>query len=122
MHAQGFGGRPADFPRAVQLYQRAARAGDAPAQNNIGELYETGRGVAPDPSQASDWYRQAAAAGFAPAQFNLGRLYTAGTGVPKDLAEARRLLEQAERGGVASARQLLNWIEKENATKENSAR
>jgi TPR repeat protein len=93
------------------------RAADAAAQNNVGELYETGRGVAPDLKQALDWYRKAAEAGFAPGQFNLGRLYAAGTGTPKDYAEARKWLEQAERGGVATARTLLDWMEKNPETK-----
>ena len=93
------------------------RAGDASAQNNAGELYETGRGTQPDPKQALEWYRKAAEAGFAPAQFNLGRLYAAGTGVPPDFGEARQWLEKAEREGIAAARQLLNWMDKENPGK-----
>ena len=116
MYAQGVGGR-SDPVRAARLYLQAARAGDASAQNNAGELYETGRGTQPDPKQALEWYRKAAEAGFAPGQFNLGRLYAAGTGVPRDFAEARKWLEQAEQGGIASARELLNWMDKENPEK-----
>jgi TPR repeat protein len=112
MYAQGTGGRAADPARAVRLYQQAARAGNAAAQNNVGELYETGRGLAADLKLALDWYRKAAEAGFAPAQFNLGRLYAAGTGIAKDYAEARKWLEQAERGGVTAARTLLDWMDK----------
>ncbi len=116
MYAQGVGGK-ADPARAARLYLQAARAGDATAQNNVGELFETGRGVKPDPKQALDWYRKATETGFAPAQFNLGRLYAAGTGVPRDFAEARKWLEKAERGGIAAARQLMDWMEKENVVK-----
>lgn len=116
MYAQGVGGK-ADPARAARLYLQAARAGDATAQNNAGELYETGRGVKPDPKLALDWYRKAAEAGFAPAQFNLGRLYAAGTGTPRDFAEARKWLQQAERGGIVAARQLMDWMDKENPTK-----
>lgn len=117
MTMQGTGGTAADPARAARLYQQAARAGDAAAQNNVGELYETGRGVAADMTQARDWYRKAAEAGFAPAQFNLGRLYAAGTGVPKDYAEARKWLEQAERRGVATARKLLDWMDQNSDEK-----
>lgn len=116
MYAQGVGGK-VDLARAVRLYLQAARAGDATAQNNAGELYETGRGVKPDAKLALDWYRKAAEAGFAPAQFNLGRLYAAGTGVPRDFAEARKWLQQADRGGIAAARQLMDWMDKENPAK-----
>jgi TPR repeat protein len=117
MHTQGAGGRPPDPARAARLYLQAAKAGDAAAQNNVGELFETGRGLPMDPKQAVDWYRKAADGGFAPAQFNLGRLYAAGTGVEKDFAEARKWLELAERGGVATARKLLDWMDKNSAAK-----
>lgn len=117
MYVQGSGGRPADPDRAARLYLQAARAGDAAAQNNIGELYETGRGVPTDLAQALLWYRNAAEAGFPPAQFNLGRLHAAGSGTARDFTEARRWLEQAERGGIAQAGVLLTWMEKESSAK-----
>lgn len=117
MYTQGAGGRPADPARAGRLYLQAAKAGDAAAQNNVGELYETGRGVPADPKQALDWYRKAAEAGFAPAQFNVGRLYAAGTGTPRDFEEARKWLVLAERGGVATAAKLLEWMDKNKDAK-----
>jgi hypothetical protein len=117
MYAQGTGGRAADPGRALRLYQQAAKAGDASAQNNLGELYETGRGMPADPAVALTWYRKAAEGGFPPGQFNLGRLYAGGLGVLKDPIEARKWLELAERGGIATARQLLDWLDKENASK-----
>ena len=116
MYSQGVGGR-SDPARAARLYLQAARAGDASAQNNAGELYESGRGTKVDPKLAFDWYRKAAEAGFPAAQFNLGRLYAAGTGTPRDFAEARKWLEKAEQGGIAAARQLLDWMDKEQADK-----
>jgi TPR repeat protein len=117
MYARGMGSKGPDPARSARLYQQAAKAGDAAAQNNIAELYETGRGVPADLKQAVDWYRKSAESGFAPAQFNLGRLYAAGTGVPKDYGEARKWLAQAEKGGVGEARKLLEWMEKNPVTK-----
>jgi TPR repeat protein len=117
MYANGLEGN-ADPARAAKLYLQAARAGDVSAQNNAGELYETGRGVQPDPKLALDWYRKAAEAGFPAAQFNLGRLYAAGTGAPLDFAEARKWLEKAAQGGIAPARQLLDWMKKQEAEKQ----
>jgi TPR repeat protein len=113
MTVQGVGGHAPDIPRAMRLYQQAARAGDASAQNNMGELYETGRGVSADVKQAADWYRKAAKGGFAPAQFNLGRLYADGRGVARDLAEARKWLERADQAGVAPAKKALEWVEQQ---------
>ncbi len=44
MHVQGIGGK-VDLPRAARYYREAAEKGEAAARNNLGELYETGRGV-----------------------------------------------------------------------------
>jgi len=117
MYAKGMGGRAADPARAARLYLQAAKTGDPAAQNNLAELYETGRGVPANLNQAFDWYRKAAEAGFPPAQFNLGRLYASGKGVARDFAEARKWLEKADSGGVATAKQALEWLDKNSAAK-----
>jgi hypothetical protein len=65
-----------------------AEQGDAEAQNNLGVLYASGRGVAKDDKQAAFWFRKAADQGEAMAQFNLGRMYFNGTGAPKDYVQA----------------------------------
>ena len=62
-------------------------------------MYQTGRGVDPDPAQAVFWYQRAAAAGNARAQANLGNLYLAGIGVPQDNAVAANWFELAARQG-----------------------
>lgn len=116
MFAQGVGGR-ADLQRAARLYLLAARAGDASAQNNVGELYESGRGVKADPREAIAWYRKAAEAGFAPAQFNLGRALVIGTAGHKDKNEAKAWLEKAEAAGIVQARNVLDWMARENVKK-----
>jgi hypothetical protein len=48
-----------DFASAAQWYQKAADQGYAPAQINLGSLYEQGKGVPKDPQQALSWYRKA---------------------------------------------------------------
>jgi len=122
MLVQGTGGRTPDTARATRLYLLAAHAGDASAQNNMGEMYESGRGLQSDPAQAAGWYRKAAEAGFAPAQFNLGRLYAEGRGVPRDFTQARKWLESADKAGVAAARQALDWIGQQEKTPEAAPR
>jgi TPR repeat protein len=47
-------------------------------------LYENGRGVSRDYTQAFDYYLQAAKRGSAVAQHNIGDLYQHGDGVPKE--------------------------------------
>lgn len=66
------------------LYERAARGGDASSANNLGEMYETGVTGSIDLQIAEHWYRQAAGRGLAEARLNLARLWL-GSG-----AQARR--------------------------------
>lgn len=101
---------PATMARAADLYRAAAGAGDPAAQNNLGELYETGRGVARDTSQALVWYRKSAEGGFGPAQFNLGRLLAFGIGTERDSAAARVWAAKAQDQGIAQAAELLKLI------------
>ncbi|WP_236848211.1 SEL1-like repeat protein [Chlorobaculum limnaeum] len=49
----------------IARLQRAARQGDAIAQNKLGLLYHTGQGVKQDYAEALRWYRQAAGQGRA---------------------------------------------------------
>ncbi len=99
-----------DLVKSVNYYRAAAEAGDRAAQNNLGEFYETGRGVAQDAAQAFSWYARAAEAGFPPAQLNLARLYAAGNGVARDPANARIWAERAQKQGQARAQELLDWL------------
>jgi len=64
-----------DAEQAVSWYRRAAEAGHADAQFNLGACYSNGDGVAKDAEQAVSWFRRAAEAGHARCdQFNLGDL------------------------------------------------
>ncbi len=84
-----------DYTAAFQLYQQAAREGNASAKNNLGYLYEHGLGAKQDYAQAVSYYRSAAESGNAAAQNNLGRLYAKGLGVAKDMRESFRRHSQA---------------------------
>ncbi|MSQ73140.1 MAG: sel1 repeat family protein [Betaproteobacteria bacterium] len=99
--------------RAVQLYEKAAAAGDPAAQSNYGELYETGRGVPRDLPQARRWYRLSADQGFGPGQFNLARMLGFGTGGEKDIAASRQLALKAREHGIAQADELLKMLEQD---------
>ena len=67
------------------------------AQNNLGWMYEEGRGVERDDVQAVAWYRRSAEQGEAQAQCNLGVMYKNGRGVPKDWKAAGHWLRAAIR-------------------------
>jgi uncharacterized protein YlxW (UPF0749 family) len=74
----------ASYETALRVWLPDAQAGDARAQNYVGEIYEKGLGVAPDPAAAALWYRRAAEQGLAAAMLNLGQLHELGAGVALD--------------------------------------
>ena len=84
-----------DFRETLQ----AAERGNAQAQNNLGLMYETGRGVRQDDAEAVRWYRQAAEQGYAEAQYNLGAMYDSGRGVRQDLHLSKEWFGKACDGG-----------------------
>ena len=80
-----------------------AESGNADAQNELGQRYETGRGVPRDFGAAVALYRRAAERGNARGQGNLGAMYVNGTGVERDddaaLAWLRRAADQGDARG-----------------------
>ena len=80
-----------------------ADQGDAYAQNNLGVMYDNGRGVPENDAEAVKWFRKAAAQGDAYAQYNLGVMYLAGRGVPENDAEAFKWYRKAADQGDAEA-------------------
>jgi uncharacterized protein len=85
----------ADQASALRIWMPAAEFGDAEAQNNVGVLFEQGRGGEPNHEAAAIWYQKAADQGHAGAQFNLGSLYERGLGVPADKLRALNLYRQS---------------------------
>ena len=81
----------ADYGTALQVWMGPAEAGDAKAQNYVGEIYEK-QG---DFATAAQWYQKSAEQGHAPAQINLGSLYEQGKGVPKNPQQALNWYRQA---------------------------
>lgn len=84
---------------AIQLYEAAAKGGNALAQNAMGDIYQNGRGVPVDLAKAVEWYGKAAAQKHAPAQNSLGLMHLNGAGVPRDLGKAAQYFQQAAEQG-----------------------
>ncbi len=99
---------------ALFAYRDAASRGYAPAQNELGKIYQFGLlGINQDSKQALQWYLKAATPnlnasnslkdGYAPAQQNVGTIYLVGDGVQKDSTEAFKWFKMAaEQGNVES--------------------
>jgi hypothetical protein len=92
-----------EFAKAVEVWRPLANAGDSTAQEDLGEAYETGKGIAHDYAQAATWYRKAAEQGDAEAQYHLGALYANGHGVAKDVEQATSWYRRAAEQGNAEA-------------------
>jgi uncharacterized caspase-like protein/flagellar biosynthesis regulator FlaF len=92
----------ADFRTSLNVWMPEAQAGNAEAQNYVGQIYEKGMGLPPDYGVAAYWYQKAADQGYGPAQINLGHLYEKGLGVAIDPVQA------------------LNWYRKASGIKDDS--
>ena len=93
----------ADFASAFRWFQKASSLGNVSAAYNIGELYQSGKGVTQDYVAAASWYDKASQANFPPAQLRLGILLYDGIGVAQDRTRALDLLEKAAAQDFAPA-------------------
>src|ERR1035437_9173395 len=93
----------AQQPEDFATLQKRAAAGDAAAQNNLGDRYYYGNGVSVDYAQSLAWYRKAADQGNAAGQANLAYMYSHGRGVSEDDAQAFAWYHKAADQGYAVA-------------------
>jgi TPR repeat protein len=89
--------------QAAHWLERASDHGSAVAQNALGALYQSGRGVSADPAKATRLYLASAGQGNRHAMSNLAVLYAgAGQGM-KDYTEASRWFERSASLGYVDA-------------------
>ncbi len=105
--------KPAIDPNAsksVDTARKAAEIGDATAQNELGDDYDGGLGVAKDDAESASWYLKAAELGDLDAQVRIGLDYEQGTGVTQDYAQAAQWFQKAADKGKASAQRNLGLL------------
>lgn len=90
---------------AAQNFFPLAEQGDPAAQSYLGFMFETGRGVPRNYTEAAMWYRRAAEQGDSLAQYSLGLLYDKGQGVPQDIVEANKWLNLSTASAPRGARE-----------------
>lgn len=99
-----------DVEQSMHWLKKSAEHGHELAQNQLGRMYETGRGSERDDAQAAYWYGRAAEQGNAWALAELGAMHLKGRGVEQDYEQAvNRFRKAAERGNVA-AQCFLAWL------------
>ncbi len=99
-----------DYATALREWRSRANRGDAVAQNNLGAMFEAGKGVPQDHAEAVRWYRRAADQGNAEAQNNLGLMYHQGQGVPRNYFEGNRWFGRAANQGLSKAQYNLGMV------------
>jgi uncharacterized protein len=98
---------------AVKAYSSTsvrAERGYATPQYNLGRMFEEGRGVKQDYTEAANWYRKAAEQGHGLAQGRLGYLYLIGKGVARDYSEALKWCIEGAAKGDSFAQNNLGWM------------
>jgi hypothetical protein len=92
-----------DFPKALEMYQKAAEQGNAEAMRNCGLMYHRGEGTEKDMAKAFYWNEKAAQQGHREAQCACGWYYQNGEGTKIDKVKALYWYEKAaEQGNVGA--------------------
>lgn len=99
---------------AVRLYWRSAQDGFAGAQNNLGDMYELGRGVAVSEPFAIYWYTRAAERGEPTAYYSLATILATGSPDKAQLVEALKF-------AILAVKELPGEKNRQGAMKEKAA-
>lgn len=99
-----------DLTTARRLWEELAEAGDGQAMNNLGVLYDQGRGVEPDTGRALHWFARSAQSGNPSGMSNYGRMLEQGRGMEANPAEAARWFDLAARKGQPEAQYNLGYM------------
>lgn len=95
---------------AARYTRIAAEGGNWVGMNNLGVMYEHGRGVQQSETEAVRWYRAGAESGYSFAMNNLGLMYLDGRGVPQSDREAVRWYRAGAEAGNPWAMGNLGWM------------
>ncbi len=101
--------------QALDLFTKAAGAGDPAGDYGLGVLYFQGTGVEQSIEKSTQHFEKAAKQGHVLAQYNLGNAYLHGRGVEKDMDRAEHWWRRASIAGYARAQYNLGILLQENA-------
>ena len=98
-YIQGVGVEQSD-EKAIELYEMAAKRGNAGAQHNLGQFYDHGSyGLTQSSERAIEYYTLAANQGIPDAQVSLGIMYANGDGIETSYSKAREWFTKAAAQG-----------------------
>ena len=99
-----------DYAEAAKWFTRAAAQGQKNAAHNLGNIFESGLGVAKDGARARELFKQALRAGYLPAAIGYAGLLLRGEGGAADYGTALEVLREAAGRGCAQSRAILDQI------------
>ena len=98
-YRDGVGVKQSDT-KAIELFEMAAKRGNATAQYNLGVYYDQGsHGVTQSSERAVEYWKLAANQGHPGAQHNLGNMYAQGDGIDQSYSKAREWITKAASQG-----------------------
>jgi len=103
--------RAGNFKKAYELSIVEGHNGNPTAQNVIGTLYATGKGVKPNREKAAQWFLKASEQGSRSAQYKLGVMYSLGDGVSINAKKAKYWLQLSAEAGHKQAGDRLKFME-----------
>ena len=111
--ADSFASDEVNFQWLQEMLKRSPGRHTSNAQNILGTMYNSGRGVTQNHQEAVKWYRLAADQGDALAQCNLAHMYKRGEGVTKNPTEAVKWYRLAADQGHADAQRNLGIMHRQ---------
>lgn len=99
-----------EYQGAYSQWQPLAQAGDARAQDALGQMYLNGVGVRRNYFTAFDLFYRAASAGSAEAQYHIALMYLEGRGVSRNHLQAMKWFKRSATQGNADAKQYVNEL------------
>jgi TPR repeat protein len=119
-YRDGVGVKQSD-KRAIELFEMAAKRGNANAQANLGLFYDQGmHGLTQSDQRAIELYTLAAEQGLVDAQFNLGCMYYNGTRIEPSYSKARKWWTKAAEQQHEIAINNLKELDKEERLKSTT--
>lgn len=99
-----------NYAQVLAWYRKSAVQGFAPAQNQLGSMYESNIGLPQNYKRAVAYYRLAANQGYALAQYNLAAMFEDGRGVHRDYKQALIWYRKAADQNLSSAEKQVGYF------------
>src|ERR1700751_4406946 len=98
------------YAEALTWYRKSAAQRFAPAQNQLGSMYENNIGLPQDYKRVASYYRLVANQGYALAQYHLTAMFEAGRSVHRDYKQAFGWYRKAADQNLADAEEEVGYF------------